>query len=139
MTLTSMHHRGAPFAAVGSARVDERRSRPGVLRESWVERPHMAACTPPRRRVLLRVARYCCAVQVHVMVAAGGMLQAAHSLEAAMELIEFVHTCASLHLRGIATEHADSEVVTLHAVSICCIRVLQQPQACNCTATCSTM
>jgi hypothetical protein len=48
-------------------------------------------------------------MQVHVTVALGGMLQGARSLEAAMELIEFTHTCASLALRGIATEHADPE------------------------------
>ena len=44
------------------------------------------------------------------MVATGGMVQGAASLEAAMELVEYVHTCASLELRGIATEHADPEV-----------------------------
>ena len=44
------------------------------------------------------------------MVAAGGRLQGAQSLDEAMELIEFTRTCASLELRGIAAEHADPKV-----------------------------
>ena len=44
------------------------------------------------------------------MVAAGGRLQGARSLEDTMELIEFTRTCASLQLRGIAVERADPMV-----------------------------
>ena len=43
-------------------------------------------------------------------VAGGGAGQGVSTLEAAMELIEYIGTCTSLQLRGIVTEHAEPRV-----------------------------